>query len=306
MASSLIDHVGASFAELEGECLGNPHLFAGAAATLSEAGDPFDGKYVVTAARHRIDNESGGFRTWVSLGGRTARSLLSLTAGSTRTAGALPIPTIAGVVTAVVSSVKDPEKKGRVQLKFPWLDDSYVSDWVRTSQIGASSDFGFLFLPEVNTEVLVAFDHGNPQYPIVIGGLYNGQDEAHKFEGEDVDAGTGAVNNRSIRSRLKHSLWFNDAEGKGAVTLQTGGDECSLVLKAAPDPVTVTINSKGNVEITGAQDVTISADQNMTLKAGASLSIQATGDLKLQGATANLQAEGNVAVSGSMIQLGGG
>lgn len=305
MAASLSEHISGAFAELEGECLGNPHLLAGSAASMSEAGDPFDGKYVVTSALHRIDNATGGFRTWFRLGGRSDRSLLSLMGDPRRTGGTYPFPSIPGVVTAVVSSNKDPENKGRVQLAFPWLDDSYVSDWVRTSQIDAGDDHGFLFIPEVNSEVLVGFAHGNPAYPYVIGGLYNGNDKAHEYGGT-IDDSTGAVNNRSIRSRSKHSLWFNDTSGQEAITLQTGKSECSIILKAAPDPTTVTIDSKGNVEIKGAQDVTVSADQNLTLKAGASLSIQATGDLKLQAATAQLKSDGPMEVSGAMVKLGGG
>lgn len=311
LASSLAGRISGSMIELEGECVGDPYLVAGAAVSLAEAGDPFDGKYVVTSARHRIAR--GGYSTWFRMGGRDDRSLAALAAGSGGSGASLPIPSIPGVVTAKVSSTKDPKKEGRVQVTFPWLDSTYVSDWIRTAQIGASSEYGFSFIPEVNTEVLVAFDHGNPEYPFVVGGLYNGVDKAHVYNDVDIDDATGAVNNRSIRSRLKHELWFNDKTGNGAISLQTGDSKCSITLHAEPDPTTITIDSKGNVEIKGAQNVTISADQNMTIKAGQALSIEAANasvkanaEFSLQAPVASLKADGEMTVSGAMVKLGGG
>jgi uncharacterized protein involved in type VI secretion and phage assembly len=218
---------------------------------------------------------------------------------------------IPGVVTGVVTDLKDPENSGRVRVRFPWLDDTYTSDWVRPVQVGASDGFGSFFLPEVGDEVLVAFDHGNPSYPYLVGSLYNGINKSHQF-GNDVDEGTGKANNRSIVSRMKHLLWFNDDAQNAGISLKTGGAECSVVLKAAPSPATVTIDSKGNVEIKGAQDVTISADQNMTLKAGQSLSItamsasiKANAEFKVEAATAELKADGPMEVSGAIVKLGG-
>ena len=82
-----------------------------------------------------------------------------------------------GVVVAVVDDVNDPEKTGRVRLRFPWLDDTYVSGWARTVQAGAGKDRGALVLPEVGDEVLVVFEQGDVRRPYVLGGLYNGMDQ---------------------------------------------------------------------------------------------------------------------------------
>ena len=63
-----------------------------------------------------------------------------------------------------------------MRLQFPWLDDTYVSDWTRTVQIGGLGGGG-IFPLDVNDEVLVAFDRGALDHPFVIGGLYNGRDK---------------------------------------------------------------------------------------------------------------------------------
>ncbi|GAA3074482.1 hypothetical protein GCM10020000_69340 [Streptomyces olivoverticillatus] len=80
------------------------------------------------------------------------------------------------MANALVTDVNDPLKQGRVRLRFPWLDDKYVSDWTRTVQMGGLGGGG-IFPMDVNDEVLVAFDRGALDHPFVIGGLYNGKDQ---------------------------------------------------------------------------------------------------------------------------------
>ena len=81
-----------------------------------------------------------------------------------------------GVAKALVTNVKDPLKLGRVRLRFPWLSDTYESDWCRVVQLGGVRGGG-LILPEVGDEVLCAFDRGSLEHPYVIAGLYNGKDK---------------------------------------------------------------------------------------------------------------------------------
>ena len=94
-------------------------------------GSPFDGKYTVTTSRHRLDPTTG-YTTAFSVTGVRDRTLLGLAGGGGPATTAPP-----GVVVAVVDDVNDPEKTGRVRLRFPWLDDTYVSGWARTVQAGA-------------------------------------------------------------------------------------------------------------------------------------------------------------------------
>lgn len=309
-AVSLAEQIAGSMSEFEGECLGNASIFAGAIASLGLAGDPFDGQYVVTSARHEFDG-TRGYRTWFRMGGRRDRSLLSLVDGSRDSSS--PIPSIPGVVIGQVTSVKDPENKSRVQVQFPWLDDNYVSDWVRVVQVSASGGYGSFVLPEPGDEVLVAFDHGNPSYPYVLGALYNGQHTpSHKLTADvdAIDSSSGAVNVRGIVSRLNHMLLFEDGHqaAQQGIKLLTGDSNCSLIMAVADseNEPNVTIDSKGNVTVTAAKDVSITATGKMTL--------QATEDLTLSGGSVSITANNEqlkltgtagVSVSGAQIKLGG-
>ena len=84
---------------------------------------------------------------------------------------------INGVVIGLVTNVNDPEKNGRIKVRFPWLDDQHETDWIQIATMVAGNFRGSSFMPEVNDEVLLAFDHGDVRFPYVIGFLWNGQDQ---------------------------------------------------------------------------------------------------------------------------------
>ncbi len=102
------------------------------------------------------------------------------------------------MVIGVVTAVDDPESLGRVKVKFPWLADDYESWWARVAQLGAGPDRGAVWLPEVNDEVLVAFEHGDTRRPYVVGGLCNGVDNPPFGDGL-IDGSTGAVQAPRVR-----------------------------------------------------------------------------------------------------------
>lgn len=81
-----------------------------------------------------------------------------------------------GVVIGIVTNNRDPDGLHRVKLRFPWLGAEDESNWARVATPMAGPGRGFYALPEVDDEVLVAFDHGNVDHPYVVGSLWNGQD----------------------------------------------------------------------------------------------------------------------------------
>ena len=104
---------------------------------------------------------------------------------SFRPARTAPQPRIAGVQTAVVVGPpgQDPatpytNAQGSLRLQFRWdrygQSNDTSSAWVRCSQFWAGPSWGAVFVPRVGCEVAVAFEEGNPDRPLVIGSLYNG------------------------------------------------------------------------------------------------------------------------------------
>jgi phage protein D len=309
-ARSLAEEIAATFAEFEGVARGNPQLRAGSAISVDGLGEPFDGKYTITTSRHRFD-PSTGYTTALSVTGRQDRSLLGLASGGGRSA-----PAPAGVVTAQVSDIADPEHQGRVRLTFPWLDDDYVSDWARTVHTGAGKGRGWTVLPEVGDEVAVCFDRQFDR-PIVLGGLYNGVDTPPTGGPDLVDSGSGAVNRRSLVSRLGHRIELLDQDGKTeGIRMTTKDEKLKLVLDSVG--TTVTVHADGKVLVEGSQGITLdAASSDLALSAGTiaikasngvtvdggggPVSVKAGTDLSLSGVNAKLDGSANTDVKGGAV-----
>jgi hypothetical protein len=158
-ASALAGQLGGACTEVHGLAKGNPQLRAGAAVALANVGEPFAGKYTLTATRH-LFSEQAGYTTEFAASGRQERSLYGLVTGGT--GAGRPVE---GLVPAIVSDVRDPLKLGRVKLTFPWLAKDFTTGWARTVQVGAGKGRGTLVLPEVGDEVLVGFAGGDLDEP---------------------------------------------------------------------------------------------------------------------------------------------
>ncbi len=288
-AKAVAEQIGGAFAEFEGVARGNPALKAGCAVSLALVGPPFDGKYVLSSVRHSYD-PAAGYNTGFVVSGRQQRSILGLASGG-GSRGARS-DRIYGVTAALVTDVHDPQDLGRVKLKFPWMSETYVSDWARLLSSGAGSDRGAIWLPEVNDEVLVSFEYGDLRFPIVLGGLHNGVDKP-KLGAGLVDS-SGAVKRRGFVSKKGHSLLFFDDATDSGVAVLTGDSKLRVSLNGGTS--TIKISSNGKVEIAGEADVTVKAGKNLTLEAGGNLKISGGGNVAIQGG-------GVVEVAGATIKL---
>ena len=285
-ARALSDRIGSGFAEAQGLARGNPKLKAGAAISVGVVGEEFAGKYVITSSRHVFDKD--GYRTRFVVSGRQDRSLLHLAGGSN--GGGSAAAGINGVVVALVTNNDDPDKGGRVKLKFPWLADDYESDWARLVSLGAGPDSGAVWLPEVNDEVLVAFEFGDIRRPYVVGGLWNGVDKPRLG---DALFDNGKVKRRGFVSRQGHRFVFLDGDGDAGIALLTSNDKLKIALKESATEIHV--KSDGTILIESTGDLTIKGSANVSVEAGAKLT--------LKGATVTVSASGPVDIDGTPIQL---
>lgn len=290
-AGALADRIGAAFAEIEAVVRGNTRLKANQAVTLEGVGVPFDGKYTVTAAHHRLDPVTG-YTTSISVTGRQPRSLHALTSGTDRHGVGQ------GLVVGMVTDANDPLGLGRVRVKYPWLSDDFVSTWARTVQPGAGKDRGAMVVPEVGDEVLVGFELGDPEQPYVLGGLFNGVDTPNPQGPGLIDPNSGAVNRRSWVSRRGHRIDLLDEDGRTeGITLDAGTGAVKIGLDAVGTAITVTSN--GTVTITGSRGVVLDAAAGKLDLRGAEVAVTATGTLTLDGAAVSVKGKGTAELSAS-------
>ena len=293
-ATALAEKVGSTAAEIEGMAFGDPVLQANVAVSLGGFGKPFDGKFVLSNVRHEF--EWDGYRTWFTAGGRHDRSLLGWTGGH----GGAPSGFDAySTVSAIVTNNNDEAKSlNRVKVKIPSVADDFETDWIPVVQAGAGANRGSVFLPEVNDQVLVAFQQNDIRRAVVVGGMHNGTDTP-KIKGEALVKG-GQVVQRAIVSRSGHTVILSDDDSKQQVALSTSDGNHTLVLDQTGMQITVT--SKGKVTISGAQDVMVKSDTNLSLQ-GTQVKITASGPLQLQGATVKIASDGPLEATGTIIKL---
>ncbi|GIE81767.1 type IV secretion protein Rhs [Actinoplanes philippinensis] len=291
-AQALAHDVAGSFADLEVEVTGNPLLRPGVPVAFKGAGPAFEGRYTVTGARH-IFRSGRQYITRVTVSGREFRSLYGLASG-----GGSDAPPMPGVVVATVSNIKDPMRLNRVKLRFPWLSDSYESDWCRVAQLGGVRGGG-LVLPEVGDEVLAAFDRGSLEHPYVLAGLYNGVDAptADPDALPAVDPVAGTVNWRSLASRGGHQVQLLDANARRASGIRLRTGDGSLTVHLDESNTTVVVRSDGTVRIEGTRTVDVRAGRDLNLTAGGAVNISANGQV-------NVRAGGRFAVNaGGAVML---
>ncbi len=288
-AKAIAEQIGSAVAEAEGVARGNPKLHAGAAVSIAVVADQFAGRYTLTHTRHLFD--AHGYRTWFEVSGRQDRSLLGLITGGTGTGAGAAAGAMGGVVVALVTNNADPEGMGRVKLKFPWLADNYESDWARMTQAAAGPDSGACFLPEVNDEVLVAFEFGDVRRPIVVGGLHNGKDKPRLGDGLFDN---GQVKRRGLVSRRGHRVVLFDDPGKSGIALITSNGNLRVSLNETTNEIHLYCQGKISLEAQG--DLTLSSQQNVT--------VQAQSRLNLQGqAGASLKSSAEVEVQGGLVKI---
>ncbi len=287
MAQSLLNAAANDYLYADGLALGEPTIKAGVLVKLSGLGTKFSGKYFVTSARHTYAPMQGYLTEFVVSGQRPDSLSGMLGGGTSATAAAGQLP---GVAVGIVTNVNDPDSLGRVKLKFPWLDDTQESDWAWVAAPGAGSSRGLLFTPEVNDQMLVAFEQGDLNRPFVIGGLWNSQDALPL-----TAISNGKVQNRGIKLRAGHAIEFVEDEGsnKGAIIIKTANGHSITIsdtdkkieIKSTKHTITMDDNS-------GA--VTVNAQTSLELKSGAnSLKFSSSG-IELKGAGGHL----NIAAAG--------
>ncbi len=168
-----------------------------------------------------------------------------------------------GVYTAVVTGIVDPDGQGRVRIRLPWSPDSEGGDyeaWARLATLMAGAGRGSWFIPDVDDEVLVCFEGGDPRRPYVLGGLWNGRDNPP----ESMDGG-GENNIKTIKSRNGVTVRLDDSDGREALTLETPGGQ-RVVLQDGPGTIEIRDSNGNTVKLEPAQ-VTVTTPAKLVVQA---------------------------------------
>jgi uncharacterized protein involved in type VI secretion and phage assembly len=289
-------------------------------------GDRFSGTYAVTSATHVFTTEQG-YETTFHIQGPHSDVLTYLLEGEQQEDVHRGL--VSGVVTGVVTNIDDQDNLGRVKVKYPWLDEQLESHWARVAAPSAGAQRGFLTLPEVNDEVLVAFEHGDINAPYIIGGLWNNQDKLPEGTGKVVQ--NAKVTQRIFRSRTGHLIVLDDTEGSEQIVIRDKTGKNEIIIDSKENNITINLDndytlaaknkisstsdgttdivSKGamTIKADGGSNITIQSSGSATVKSQQNLTLEATGQLVIKGATVSVEAQSQAQLKGNaMVQIQGG
>ena len=310
MSQAQLDRSESQFVQAEGVCYGNPKVQAGYEIEVKGVGQRFSGKYVVTSATHRF--MAGEYETRFSITGREEYTLSKLVQGQ---ASSQSTGRASGVVVGLVTNTKDPDGLGRVKVKYPWLSSQDESDWARVASPMAGKERGFFFPPEVNDEVLIAFEHDDVNYPYVMGYLWNGKDKPPEANSD------GKNDLRLIKSRSGHLIQLGDKSGEEQIIIRDKTGKNEIVINSKENTMSIkvdkdfTIEAKGNVSIkTTGGDMTlecnnfnVKAKAKVAMEGQAGMELKTTAQMKIEGSTTEVKGSGMGKFDGGgMLELKGG
>jgi len=152
-----------------------------------------------------------------------------------------------GLYSAKVSDLRDPDELGRVKVCLHDLLDpngSVFECWARMATLMTGKDRGSWFCPEVDDEVLVAFEGGDLRRPCVVGALWNGMNRPP--ENRDL---TGHNNKKLLRSRSGLQITLDDSEHQEQIALETPHGQ-KLALKDGPGQRQIVLETSGGHRLT--------------------------------------------------------
>lgn len=255
IAQALCNELGGQYVQADAKAEGNPELRPGRTVELKGLGS-HSGKYYVSETRHVFVKEV--YTTEFSIRGMHAGNLLNAIAPSPKSSPGQSF------LVGIVTDNEDPQGWGRVKVKFPTLTEDHASNWARVVAIGAGNQRGFDCLPEINDEVLVAFEHGDIHRPYVIGNVWNGEDAPPNPVRDNVQG--GKVRLRTFKTRTGHQIQFiEEAQGasqKGVQIETTNGHQIYL----NDSDGSISIRSTGNLTIEAKGNINISANGMITIQ----------------------------------------
>lgn len=305
LAQSTLNESCQHFFQAEGNCQGNPGIRAGKQIQLKGIGKRFSGNYTVTRAIHRYD--FSGYSTEFEISGYRANTLTQLLSGRNNSPAY-------GMVVGIVTNSTDTEGLARVKVKFPTIDENLESQWARLATPMAGPGRGTEFIPEVDDEVLVAFEHNDINRPYIIGSLWNGKDKPPEPTDNIVE--NGKVQKRIIKSRSGHIITLDDSDNKENISIVDKAGQ-KILINSESGKETIEIIDKGNNKITmdggkksvaieSAGDLTIEASGKLQLAGKTGINVKSDANLQMEGSSGvDLKTNASMNIKGSMTSIEG-
>jgi uncharacterized protein involved in type VI secretion and phage assembly len=198
------------------------------------------------------------------------------------------------IAPGIVTNNFDLVAEGRIQVRIPSIPA--LEPWARLPSLGGGSGRGFVWIPEIDDEVLVAFAQNEPNAAYVLGGLWSTVDRPPLTTPPEFLV--KRVIKTGLRGGFGHEVEFDDA-------LQSISITSSTKQKITIDPLQIKIeNTAGTLSIAldnKTQTVSIQSALKIELKA-TQISLEGA-TVEIKGGVVNIQSAGPCSVQGLPIKL---
>lgn len=288
----------------------NPRLKVGSkisiqgarSATLSSDKTDY-GVYIITSVTHRMDGLGGYQNKFTAIPGD-----LKVPPHNKN----FSRPQIENQIAVVIDN-KDPDGVGRIKVRMYWQKEGESTNWIRYLASHAGKDRGFYMIPEIDDEVVVAFENGNLNMPFAIGSMYHGK-------GNSGDKKENDNYTKAIRTISGNEVLFSDKGGEEYIHIFTK-DKKNEVLISMKDDGMIQITSNKMIKIVAKEDIEVkaknmvfSAEEKIAFKAKefkveaqSLIQIDSSKDLKLKGVSVTSEASSSYSMkSNTSIEIKAG
>lgn len=269
-------------------------LTSGHAFTLSRHTDA-DGKYIITEVTHNA-RLTANYRSGDGTVAEYVNQFSCIPeALPYRPARSTPRPVIHGTQTAVVVGPAGDEiytdKYGRIKAQFHWdREGKYDADsscWIRVATVWAGKQWGVIHIPRIGQEVVVAFEEGDPDRPLVVGSVYNAdQMPPGNLPGDKMVSGARTASTPG--SAGFNGMVANDTKGNELVTVHSQFNMDTVVENNQTNTIhnnktttvdvdhTESVGANQKIDVGANQTIHVVADQSQTIDANRSITVGAT------------------------------
>jgi type VI secretion system secreted protein VgrG len=264
------------------------------------------GKYRITEIVHTVDENGCYSNDFVAI--PDSLPLPPASSGLNKPAGHIEI--------AEVIDNDDPDKLGRVKIKFLWQKSDAETVWVRVSTLYSGQGKGILFTPETGAQVIIGYEHNDPSHPVILGSLYP------KSDGNSYTSDNNKL--KVIRTRGGNHITFDDTDKDQLITVSNENNTGTSFSLSFKNDGSIEIKTNGSLSLEGkdisikSQTLKIDADQTIEMNAqqgtkikssqfkvdaDASLEMSTQGSLKMEGTSVDVEGQAIINMKGGLIKL---
>ena len=230
-------------------------------------------------------------------------------------------PTINGTQTAVVVGPPGeeiwPDQYSRVKVQFHWdregKNDLGSSCWVRVSTPWAGKQWGMIHIPRIGQEVIVAFEEGDPDRPIIVGSVYN-YEQMPPFPLPESKTLSG-IKSRTHKGQGYNEIVFDDTAGKEQIRMHGQYNMDTVIKNNQTQAVGVNqtekvgadrsreVGANETVQIGANQAITIGANQNISAGQNIMITAGTSITLKCGASSIHMNQAGVITISGTLVSM---